>query len=284
MRSTEALITAASEYYIHQPSAIAAKLYLYPAVTGYFYYEPGYYLRRNSYDNYLIMYIKKGECSLVYNGKSCHAKEGQIVLIDCHCPHEYGNLSKKMLEVSWLHFDGILAKNFYDLIIASNGNVFTPSNPHQILHNLKKIQNAFSSSAPLREAELSRRITDILSELVNLRQEPSGAVSRSEIVELALSYINEHFAEELSLEKIAEHVSLSPYSFSRMFAAETGFTPHQYLIATRLDAAKYLLLSTGQSVKEIAFLSGFRSESSFCATFRKWEGVTPGAYRTTMQE
>lgn len=284
MRSTEAFITANSEYYIHQPSAIAAKLYLYPEVTGYFYYEPGYYLRRNSYDNYLIMYIIKGECSLIYGGKSCHAKEGQIALIDCHCPHEYGNLSKKMLEISWLHFNGILAKNFYDLITASSGNVFTPSIPHQILHNLKKIQNAFSTPAPIREAELSRRITDILSELVNLRQEPSGAVSRSEIMELALSYINEHFAEELTLEKIAEHVSLSPYYFSRVFASETGFTPHQYLIATRLDAAKYLLLSTGQSVKEIAFLSGFSSESSFCATFRKWEGVTPGAYRTTMQE
>ena len=82
---------------------------------------------------------------------------------------------------------------------------------------------------------------------------------------------------------IAENAALSPYYFTRIFSQETGFTPHQYLIATRLSFAKYLLQSGEKSVKEIAFHSGFHSESSFCATFRKWEGITPGAYRSKIR-
>ena len=56
-------------------------------------------------------------------------------------------------------------------------------------------------------------------------------------------------------------------------------TPHRYLIATRLNSAKFLLRTNGMSIKEIAYASGFNSESSFCSTFRKWEKVTPSEYR-----
>ena len=79
---------------------------------------------------------------------------------------------------------------------------------------------------------------------------------------------------------IAKNANLSPFYFTRVFTAETGFTPHQYLIATRLNSAKFLLKTPGISIKEIAFASGFNSESSFCSTFRKWENMTPSEYRT----
>ena len=91
--------------------------------------------------------------------------------------------------------------------------------------------------------------------------------------------MNEHFRENLRLEEISDSVSLSPFYFTRIFSAETGLTPHQYLIATRINTAKYLLTTGTSSIKEIAFQTGFHSESSFCSTFRKREGLTPSAYR-----
>ncbi|MCR5627211.1 MAG: helix-turn-helix transcriptional regulator [Lachnospiraceae bacterium] len=69
--------------------------------------------------------------------------------------------------------------------------------------------------------------------------------------------------------------SLSPYYFSRLFKAETSFTPHQYVIETRISAAKYLLTSTSEPISQIAYKTGFPDESSFCACFRKKENVTP---------
>ncbi|MBQ6321932.1 MAG: AraC family transcriptional regulator [Lachnospiraceae bacterium] len=279
MKSKEPLVMAESDYFLYQPSTIASQVYLYPVDTGYFYYEPGYYLKRASYANYLLMLITRGKLTLSYRGSRYHVHQGQVVLLDCHEPHEYGNLTDQVLEVAWLHFDGVLAGTFFSMIYARFGPVITPSNVYPFEHHLGRIFELFSSSSPIREMEVSERITKMLSELLGTQTQQPGELSRNEIIEKSLGYINEHFQEPLSLEMIASHVSLSPYHFSRLFLANTGFTPHQYIIAARINFAKYLLTTGEGSVKEIAFLSGFSSESSFCSTFRKREGITPSQFR-----
>ena len=284
MYSKEQLVQKQSQYFIYLPSAMARRVFFYPLITGYFYYEPGYSIRRTNYDNYLIMYIAKGELFLSYNGLDRVVKPGQVVLIDCRLPHIYGNGSDDILEIAWLHFDGKMGPAFYDLITEESGNVITPSNPYPVTHHLRRIYELFQSSSPIQEAAISERITAILSELIVSRPESSGeSKSPTEIIENALVFINDHFREPLTLEQIAKHVSLSPYYFTRIFSAETGFTPHQYIIATRLNFAKYHLQNSILSVKEISFLSGFRSESNFCASFKKREGITPGEYRDRLK-
>lgn len=286
MHSKEPLVQKQSEYFVYQPGATALRIYLYPLITGYFYYEPGYFLQRTNYENYLLMYIAKGELALTYEGSEYRAREGQVVLIDCRRPHAYGNALASVLEVAWLHFDGRIAPDFYEVITESAGPVMSPANPYPFTHHLRRIYEIFKNAAPIQEADVSRRITAMLSALVNAHDKPAGGetpASTSEIVETALAYINEHFREPLTLEMIAANASLSPYYFSRVFSSETGFTPHQYVIATRINLAKYHLQNGSMSIKEIAYLSGFHSESSFCATFRKREGITPGAYRTGTQ-
>ena len=57
MHSKEALVSKDSQYFVYIPSATAARVYLYPQITGFFTYEPGYYINRKHYDNYLLMYI-----------------------------------------------------------------------------------------------------------------------------------------------------------------------------------------------------------------------------------
>ena len=284
MQSVEPFVLPQSDYYIYQPSVIASKLYLYPLQVGYFYYEPGYYLRRNYYENYLLMTIIKGECRLSYNGTDYVIQEGQAVLIDCRIPHEYGNLSDRILEISWMHFDGALAGDFYSVITnAHHSNVISVAYSYEITHNLEKLLRLFRNNAPIREAAVSGYITRMLSELLSVHADAGGKDSRADVIEASLAYIREHFSEPLTLEQIAGFVNLSPYYFTRLFSKETGLTPHQYVIATRINYAKYLLQSKELPVKEIAFTSGFMSESSFCSTFRKREGVTPGEYRARTQ-
>ena len=80
-------------------------------------------------------------------------------------------------------------------------------------------------------------------------------------------------------ELLAEQVGLSPFHFIRTFKKETGFTPHEYLVRTRIDMAKYLLKNTGMPVKDICFATGFSSESVFCSAFKKSVGMSPKAYK-----
>lgn len=277
MYSQELKVLPKSDYYVYAPSAIATKLYLYPTITGYFYYEPGYHIKRNRFDSFLIMYIAAGSCEVTVPNHCFTAKAGQFVLIDCYQPHGYG--SEESWEALWLHFDGTLAKDYYEEIYSIHGNLFTPEDSQTMIYYLQKIYNIFKTSSAIFEGKLSAYITDLLNIFLISSVEKKKKTFYTDTIAVAKSYINEHFQSELTLDILAEKTNMSPFHFTRVFSKETGFTPHQYLIKTRLSAAKFLLNSSEMSIKDIAFSTGFNSESNFCTTFKKWESITPSQYR-----
>ncbi|MCD7736512.1 MAG: AraC family transcriptional regulator, partial [Lachnospiraceae bacterium] len=211
------------------------------------------------------------------NGQTCYATKDQVVFLDCYQPHAYSFPSDS--QVSWIHFDGLLARNFYNLITDSGCSVFSVQNIHAFSHPLGKLLELFRTASPIRESHVSSHITQMLTELLNNPSSRPDRDSSAQTIEDALAYINEHFAEPLTLEILSRNAHLSPCYFTRIFTSETGFSPHQYLIATRINYAKYQLDTTSESVKNIAFSSGFNSESNFCITFKKWEHMTPSDYR-----
>lgn len=276
MHSKEAKVKPSSYYYLYHPSAIASKLYLYPIVLGHFQYEAGYSLQRNTYDSFLLMYLANGTCRLQHQNEDLTVSAGHFILMDCYQPHGYSFPEDS--DVLWLHFAGPLARSYYDLITAS-GIAFSPSNPSPVIHNMEKILEAFRKAVPIKEYVVSDRITQILNTLLNDRSQTRTTFSHSEVIENSLIYISKHFSEPLAMETLAKNSNMSLFHFTRVFSAETGYTPYQYLIATRINSAKYLLRTPDIPVKDIAFSSGFSSESSFCSTFKKWEHITPSQYR-----
>ncbi|WP_425501862.1 helix-turn-helix domain-containing protein [Paraliobacillus salinarum] len=81
------------------------------------------------------------------------------------------------------------------------------------------------------------------------------------------------------METLAKKANSSTYHFIRTFTKETGVTPYQYVMNTRIAAARFLLKASDASIKDIAFSTGFQSESSFCTCFKKIEQLTPSQYR-----
>lgn len=277
MQSYETNVAPGSEYFVYTPSALARETFFYPVCTGRFFYEPGYCLKRNSYDSFLVMLITSGQCVVTYQGQTFPASAGNVVFLDCYQPHQYE--SDTGWQALWIHFDGPMSRKYYEAVTGSFGNVMTPPDLPAVEHTLTRICNIFRDNATIIEAKLSSYITSILTELfLCSRKKETEALTHQSLSE-TISYINEHFAEPLTLEDLAERAALSPFYFSRKFSQATGMTPHQYILATRINAARFLLKTSALSVKEIAFHCGFTSESSFCTTFRKWEHISPGAYR-----
>jgi AraC family transcriptional regulator len=95
------------------------------------------------------------------------------------------------------------------------------------------------------------------------------------------TYIEEHFAERISLATLAQLVRLSPYYFCRAFKQSFGMPPHRYHSSRRIEQAKSLLAKPASSVTDIGLTVGFSETSSFSAAFRKATGLTPTAYRRT---
>ena len=80
-------------------------------------------------------------------------------------------------------------------------------------------------------------------------------------------------------EELAEIAKLSPFYFSHMFKRETGFAPMEYVINTRIEHAKTLLLTTNRSIADIAEEVGYVSSASLINLFVKKVGESPGKYR-----
>ena len=103
--------------------------------------------------------------------------------------------------------------------------------------------------------------------------------SQSRSILLAKQYINEHFAEAVTLEMIGQVVGLNPSYFSNIFRKESGCTFIDYLTEIRIKTARELLTTTELEIIEIAEKTGFSDLKYFSKCFRKVTGMTPTAYR-----
>lgn len=96
----------------------------------------------------------------------------------------------------------------------------------------------------------------------------------------ALSYINENYCSEITLEDIAERIFMNATYFSDMFRKVVGRTFIDYLNDLRIQKAKLLLGISELRISEIADMVGFKEDSYFIRVFKKYTGMTPSEYRS----
>lgn len=102
---------------------------------------------------------------------------------------------------------------------------------------------------------------------------PSRQIARVE------SLIRARLSEKIRLGELAEAVGLSPYHFSRSFKASTGETPSGFVMRLRLERAATLLRESTLTISEIAFQTGFASQSHLSRRIKDSYGVTPAKLR-----
>ncbi|QDZ16883.1 helix-turn-helix domain-containing protein [Humibacter ginsenosidimutans] len=94
----------------------------------------------------------------------------------------------------------------------------------------------------------------------------------------------DHLLDDLTLTTLARHANVSPRTFSRRFAADTGITPMQWVLRARIDRARELLERTDLTVTQIAEDTGLRSDTNLRRHFGAIVGTSPTAYRAAFQE
>lgn len=97
------------------------------------------------------------------------------------------------------------------------------------------------------------------------------------------SYIDHHYKENITLDQLAEKVSITKYYMVHAFKREYGVSPINYIINCRIKEGKRLLAETDLSLSQIAAILGFSSSSYFSQTFRNAEGTSPTEYRKANQ-
>ena len=265
-----------SQIYFYTPKEADKDIFLYPKCVGLYECGNNYYVNRNSYDSFLLLYVLEGNAFINVDGEELVISSNRFALIDCYKPHIYG--SRRGCKLMWVHFDGAMARKYYDYIITmQKTNRLTAAESASAYKNLSKLYSALSENTTADAAVISKYLVNILTEFMTSPK----ADTRDNISDLekARLFINENMDKAISLEEIAAQANLSIYYFTRSFKKAYGYTPHEYLIKIRLNTACFYLVSSTSQVKEIAFSCGFTSESSFCTCFKKNIGCTPAEYR-----
>ena len=95
----------------------------------------------------------------------------------------------------------------------------------------------------------------------------------------SIEYMEEHLADGVSAQDVADEVHISPYIFCKGFAVMTGYSVSGYIRNRRLYLAAVALRKTGKSVLDIALDSGYDTPESFTKAFARFHGSTPSAVR-----
>jgi AraC family transcriptional regulator len=92
-------------------------------------------------------------------------------------------------------------------------------------------------------------------------------------------YIVAHLSERILVADLAGHAGLSPNRFAQAFSAQTQQSPHQFVLALRLEHAAQLLRTSKLNLVEVAHECGFANQQHLCNAMRRHLGTTPGRYR-----
>ncbi|GIO62813.1 response regulator transcription factor [Paenibacillus cineris] len=124
--------------------------------------------------------------------------------------------------------------------------------------------------------ELGKQAEAALRELVQSMETSRKRVA--EPIEQACEFIRLHYAEEISLARVASHVHLSRNYFSELFKKETGLNFNEFLMQVRMERAMDILQQRQTRISDVAAQVGYANVSYFIKLFRKHAGLSPLEY------
>lgn len=271
-------ISTSSTFFSYTPSNRIPNFFYYPVCIGHYFCNIPYETNRSRYDSFLLLYTKSGHGFVRVNDKETELLPGDVCLIDCYKPHHYGARSE--WDLMWIHFDGGPARQYFEYLTDQSYFHTTLRNPLIYEKDWIHLYELFINRKPMPEPVLSQHISQLLTRLAeNISGDSSGYKAEPDFIDDTLKYINRHLSSDLEVNFLASRVSLSPYYFSRQFRKETGYSPYQYILISRINLAKFYLKTSQDTVKNIGYSCGFKSEHSFCTAFKSETGITPSEFR-----
>ena len=278
LKSVDPGILPQSICFAFTPPEVARELFFYPTWCGHYYCTVNYFMKRESYPPLLVVFVRKGQFLVEYRGEHHAAEQGDVVLLDCTEPHYY--YAEDGLEFVYMHFDGSNAHAICQHIINEQGCIIRKGNNVLVGNLLYDMVQLYQKNGLESTMERSMRIYRLF-ELLLAPHEPEQ--QKESPVEQAILYIRAHLNETISVEDLANEVHLSVSYFSHQFKRHTGFSPLDFVINSRLEQAKVLLVRTEKPIAEIAYEVGYGSSGSFINLFVKKLGVSPRQYRKQHQ-
>lgn len=193
------------------------------------------------------------------------------------------NISDRQLEKSMESFDKLSELISLNACLSKdeikglfNGLLFLIRGGHSSLKDMEQL----SSCENFKELCLTYK--KIFSERTQIDVKFGLKPEYSYLVKRIIGYLKSNYSSEITLKSIADALQVSPNYISRVFKAETGQSPFDYLNFIRIDNAKKMLSDGSLKIYEIAYKVGFKSPVHFTVVFSKLVKMSPKQYRDTL--
>ena len=257
--------------------------------AGWYTFPPDWVLDERVRPNYIAYVCVGGRAEFVVAGERHWLTEGGVLLTAPDVPHAARNDPADPSRFYTAHFVaslyGVLdMPAIYGLPQALRP---APERLEEIVAAARRIvvelAEAEAGCALAANGDCARLLALLWRETVaqGASPAPSSEASAAELARLAPVFraIQAGYAERLTLKALADVVHLDPAYFSTLFKRVTGLPPLHYVARYRLQQVRYLLVSTDQSMRDIAAATGFRDPFYLSRVFRRAERMTPSEYR-----
>jgi AraC-like DNA-binding protein len=233
-------------------------------------------------DAFALVYISSGRGKFESKPKfSAIIEPGHVFLLFPGVWHRYMPDPDTGWHEHWIGFDGEIARRWQQRrFISAKNPVLKVNAEDTVLATFSRVMQSIRANRPALQQILAGATANLLGLFYSAQQaSPTAETESSTAIEAAIARIQNEFARDFDMERLAQELGVSYSWFRGTFTAHTGLSPHQYLLEFRIVSARNLLAGTELSVKEIATQTGFEDEHYFSRLFRKKLNVTPSQWR-----
>lgn len=239
-----------------------------------------------------LVYVMSGKAECVINGEEQTLDKGEFVLLNSEDVHLARPIENTSCSLLFVIFSLEYIKQFKNAV---DGLLFDIDSVSGIKERvgglLGKISDSYGNNSAyvsmLQIAYVNQIYYLLLEHCVCYRRLPnsSGIPKRDfSYAKTAISYINENYSREISLDEISSIVNLSPSYFSKYFKKVTQTSFSEYLANLRLEKAIRDMLDNNTSVSAAALKNGFANVKSFITQCKKVYNCTPAQYKKRITE
>lgn len=244
-------------------------------------------LPRQSYgphirNNYVIHIVVDGKGTLEKNGVQWKIRKDQMFILFPDEETTYEADKESPWHYLWIGFHGEEAETLVTMMgLAKDTPVIAFPETERAEHIIKAMLT-YKSLTP--EGHLKRKacMYMLLSEMIKAHdaeksyESPAGYISYAQY---AARYINNHFFEKIRIQDLAKHIGISRSYLVKLMKQETGMSPQEYLIETRMRRASDLLSRSNDPVRSVASECGYDDALAFSKVFKSRFGLNPSEYR-----
>lgn len=220
-----------------------------------------------------LIFMLDGELTITVDGKSEKLTPGDAALVLPFQTHKF--YSRSVIKSAMYLFSPSMTPSFFESLDGKVGScaVFKPSEATK-QHFENKIKNEADLSLYSVKAFLYLAFSDFLAS-----NELRESIDDTPVASKVATYMNEHYAEPITLTSVATAIGYSPNYLSHCIKSTFNLNFCSLLASLRVDKARFLLAETGKNCIEICYECGFGSERSFHRQFKSVTGKTPSDYR-----